>query len=143
MNDDDLTPATWALTVAMFTMFIAPTAEVRAEAAAVANMIARTLTPDAVRICADLAEEMAAASSVLPGSGVLIDPVRSTYLHDVGGHDWIAATAIDSDGTESFVLAERREINNPTATYDTEPPPHEAAGMLPENYWWKLWGTTP
>lgn len=131
-------PAMWAMTTALFCVLVAPTDEARAEAAGVAAMIAKPLTPEEIRACA-LRDEAMADGGVPPDGGVLIDPIRSVHLHDVGGHGWIAATAIDSDGAESFVLASRREINDVTATYDVAPPSHEVVGPLDEVTWQRIW----
>lgn len=66
----------------------------------------------------------------------LIDPRRSAWLRDVGSRDYIAATAINHDGTAHFVLARRDLLGDDDALYDShcEHAQHEQLGQLPLEY---------
>lgn len=65
--------------------------------------------------------------------GHLLDYDRSVCLCDVGQADYLAATAIDANGIEHLVLAERSAISDPTVQYEStcRDVAHEQLGALP------------
>lgn len=67
---------------------------------------------------------------------LLVDDARSCCLCDVGGPGLIATVALDSDGTEHLVLADRDRIGDDTARVDTscQTVEHEQVGQLPIDF---------
>lgn len=139
MTDDVYTPRGWALVVALWLTMIAPNAEVRAEAAHTARLVAKGLDAETIKACAAHAEAMANANKP-SAAECLVDPVRSANLHDQGA-PLVAATVIEADGSETFVLAVGDDIGDPSSTYSTsEPPAHECLGTLDDAMWDRIWG---
>ena len=66
----------------------------------------------------------------------LIDPCRTTCLCDAGLPDYLAVTAVNSDGSTVILLAERDSIGDPEVRFDSACPaaPHEQVGPLPPRW---------
>lgn len=64
---------------------------------------------------------------------LLIDPVRSMCLCDVGAPEYRAVVAVDAQGVEHLVLAKVDRINDDAARVDTgcAAAEHDQAGPLP------------
>jgi hypothetical protein len=62
-----------------------------------------------------------------------IDSPRSVCLCDVGAPGYVAAVAIEADGSQHFVLAENESIGDATVRYDAScsAVEHEQLGRLP------------
>ena len=69
-------------------------------------------------------------------SGYITDSRRATCLCDAGAPDYVATVAVDSDGCEHLVLAERYSIGDEHVRYDAtcRDVPHEQTGPLPLEY---------
>lgn len=66
----------------------------------------------------------------------IIDEEHSACLCDVGQPDYVAATAVDPDGTQHLVLARQDAIGDLAVTYSTTCAgvAHEQLGPLPLEY---------
>jgi hypothetical protein len=71
----------------------------------------------------------------------LLDETRSACLGDVGAPEYIAATVVSGDGTETYLLALADAINDGQTLYDRHclDAGHEQDGPLPIDVWLRIW----